>query len=389
MTKEIILQIVKLSNRSGAHLLKFLRTNHSDLLKEIIERTSFLDKGYSKTKYKVPFQARLYCIEHDITETPRCQNLECNTGNMPLWNYATRNFKKFCGTECRNKWLSKVSSEDIYREEIEESCLKKYNARNFCQSDEFKRKSEATCMRLHGVKHISSSKEWRDGVKETCRRKYHADSPLESEEVQDKARKTCLENNGVENPFNSREFQEKARETMRRNHNGNIGYAAKDIMEKVLFTSNARFGVCHYTQSIEYHKNKKRKFHSEKYPELTFDSTWEVKVYEFCKDHNIQVEYSPSISYEYEYDGKTWTYHPDFLINGKVYEIKGDHFFKYNESSSKEDMFCPYRNPKWSDEQYAWVCGKFEAKHQCMIKNNVRIMRDADIKNLCVEMFIN
>ena len=89
------------------------------------------------------------------------------------------------------------------------------------------------------------------------------------------------------------------------------------------------------------------------------------------------------------YDERTWTYHPDFLINGKVYEIKGDHFFKYNESSGQEKMFCPYRNPKWSDEQYAWVCGKFEAKHQCMIKNNVRIMRDADIKNLCVEMFVN
>ena len=388
MTKEIILQIVKLSNRSGAHLLKFLRTNHSDLLKEIIERTSFLDKGYSKTKYKVPFQARLYCIEHDITETPRCQNLECNTGNMPLWNYATRNFKKFCGTECRNKWLSKVSSEDIYREEIEESCLKKYNARNFCQSDEFKRKSEATCMRLHGVKHISSSKEWREGVKETCRRKYNADSPFESEEIQRKITQSCLDRHGVPNPLLSKKFQDKARETIIRNH-GNIGYAAKDIMEKVLSTSNARYGVCHYTQSIEYHKNKKHKLHSEKYPELTFDSTWEVKVYEFCKDHNIPVEYSPEISYPYEYDGQVWTYHPDFLINGRIYEVKGDHFFKYNESSGKEDMFCPYRNPKWSDEQYAWVCGKFEAKHQCMIKNNVRIMRDADIKNLCVEMFIN
>ena len=27
---------------------------------------------------------------------------------------------------------------------------------------------------------------------------------------------------------------------------------------------------------------------------------------------------------QYEYDGKVHTYHPDFLINGKVYEVKGD-----------------------------------------------------------------
>ena len=125
---------------------------------------------------------------------------------MPLWNYATGTFKKFCGNECKNKWLSKVSSKDIYRKEIEESCLKKYNARNFYQSDEFKRKSEATCMRLHGVKHISLSKEWRENVKKTCRRKYNADSPFESQEIQEKIVQSCLDRHGVPNPLLSKKF---------------------------------------------------------------------------------------------------------------------------------------------------------------------------------------
>lgn len=104
------------------------------------------------------------------------------------------------------------------------------------------------------------------------------------------------------------------------------------------------YNVEYYSQTYEYHKNKKHKFYSDKYPEFTFDSTWEVKVYEFCKDNNIPVEYSPAISYEYEYDGKIWTYHPDFLINGKVYEVKGDQFFRINESTGKEEMFSPYRS---------------------------------------------
>lgn len=118
-----------------------------------------------------------------------------------------------------------------------------------------------------------------------------------------------------------------------------------------------------------------------------FDSTWEVKVYEFCMDNGIPVEYSPSISYNYEYGGKTWTYHPDFKINGRIYEVKGDNFFRINDSTGQEEMFNPYRNPDWSDERYEWECGKYEAKHQCMLKNNVTILRELDVSHLMKDKF--
>ena len=111
-------------------------------------------------------------------------------------------------------------------------------------------------------------------------------------------------------------------------------------------------------------------------------------MYEFCKDNNISVEYSPKISYEYDYDGRTWTYHPDFIINGKVYEVKGDYFFRINESTGQEVMFCPYREPEWTDEYYVWKCGQYEAKHQCMLRNNVPILREDDIDNLSLRTFI-
>ncbi len=120
---------------------------------------------------------------------------------------------------------------------------------------------------------------------------------------------------------------------------------------------------------------------------MAFDSTWEVKVYEFCMDNGLQVEYSPSISYKYDYIGKLHTYHPDFLINGKVYEIKGDNFFRVNENTGQEEMFCPYRYSDWSDEYYVWMCGLYEAKHQCMIENGVTILREKHIINLSKELF--
>ena len=164
-------------------------------------------------------------------------------------------------------------------------------------------------------------------------------------------------------------------------------YQLEEVKIKIKAIMLAKCGYEYYTQSPEYHKNKKHKFHSEKYPELTFDSTWEVKVYEFCRDNNIPIEYSPRISYSYEYDSRIWTYHPDFLINGKVYEVKGDNFFKIDESTSKEIMINPYRNPEWTDERYGWECGKYETKHQCMLRSNVTILREKDINHLQIELF--
>ena len=42
------------------------------------------------------------------------------------------------------------------------------------------------------------------------------------------------------------------------------------------------------------------------------------------------------------------------MINGKLYEVKGDHFFKDKDPS--KEMICPYRKKDWTDERYAWEC---------------------------------
>ena len=64
-------------------------------------------------------------------------------------------------------------------------------------------------------------------------------------------------------------------------------------------------------------------------------------------------EYQPNVMLEYEFDGKLHMFHPDFLVNGRLYEVKGDQFFRMNESTGQEEMFNPYRNPEWTDERYA------------------------------------
>lgn len=158
-------------------------------------------------------------------------------------------------------------------------------------------------------------------------------------------------------------------------------FKTKHIREK----SKERFGCEWYTQSMEYHKTRKHKFTSPKYPGVTFDSTWEIKVYDFLTEHNIPFEYQIE-PIPYEYDNGIHYYHPDFRVNGRIYEVKGDNFFRINEETGKEEMYLTWQGDL-SDEEYEWRCKLLNAKHQCMIANDVVILRVRDIKNMSLSTF--
>ena len=97
---------------------------------------------------------------------------------------------------------------------------------------------------------------------------------------------------------------------------------------------------------------------------MNFDSSFELAIYIWCKDHKIEFEYQPNVIFTYEHDGIVRTYEPDFVIEGKVIEVKGDHFFKEDGTM---------QNP-WDHSLDAL----YEAKHQCMLKNNVEIWKMPD-----------
>ena len=139
-------------------------------------------------------------------------------------------------------------------------------------------------------------------------------------------------------------------------------------------------------QTSEFHQKYHKKYTNPKYPDMTFGSSWEFKVYDFLKEHWIEFEYQPSISFEYEYDGKIHTYHPDFMVGDKIFEVKGDQFFRINESTGQEEMYLPWKGDL-TDEEYTYKCSLYEAKHRCMIKNNIIILRETAINNLSIDDF--
>ena len=129
-------------------------------------------------------------------------------------------------------------------------------------------------------------------------------------------------------------------------------------------TNLIRYGTESYAQTSEFLKFHKKRV---EYDGLTFDSSWEVIVYKYCKKYNKKFEYQPNIQLEYEYDNKKHYYQSDFLIDGQLYEVKGDQFFEGDK------MINPYN--RGQDEL-------IESKYQCIIKNNVIILRGDDIKRI-------
>jgi len=109
--------------------------------------------------------------------------------------------------------------------------------------------------------------------------------------------------------------------------------------------------------------NSKKKY---SFQEISFDSAPEIAFYIWLSDNNIHFEYQPNITFEYEFEGKKHFYMPDFLVEDQLIELKGSQFLKEDGTWKN-----PFDNSQ--DDFY-------EAKHQCLIENNVKILYPNDYK---------
>ena len=98
-----------------------------------------------------------------------------------------------------------------------------------------------------------------------------------------------------------------------------------------------------------------------KYDGKSFDSYPELCLYIWLTDYQFIFDFQPNISFKYEVDGIVHYYCPDFKVGDLYFEIKGDQFFKEDGT-----MQNPYDHSQ--DKLY-------EAKHQCMLKNDIIILR--------------
>lgn len=123
-----------------------------------------------------------------------------------------------------------------------------------------------------------------------------------------------------------------------------------------------KYGVRRYAQTEEFHWKSQHKYI---YDNEAFDSFPELALYIYCIDHGYTIKRAPT-RLHYIYAGVEHYYIPDFEINGRLVEVKGDQFFKKDGT-----MQCPF------DHSYD---NQAEAKHQCMLNNDVLIIRSSEYK---------
>ena len=258
----------------------------------------------------------------------------------------------------------------------ENTFLERYGKRFIGQIDEFKLKSKKVKLEKYGDQNYNN----RDKAIKTYMDKTGYLYPMNNPEVKEKAKKTNIEKYGVNVPAKNNLILNKMKNT----YKSRTGYYNPMLNPTVveLFKENNlnKYGCEHYFNSKEYKKQMIERFGIEhaikyryKYNGTNFDSAWELALWIYAKDHNEEIIREP-VSFDYIYDGKIRKYYPDFKYEGKLIEIKGNHYFLDRDPSKR--MIYPYsrmhsNSPIFTKEEKQYMDDLYEAKHQCGLKNGV------------------
>lgn len=294
-------------------------------------------------KHKHQMDSREYYLKYVDSDAGSCKIC----GKPTYFFGPSRGFRKYCSDACAGK------------------------------DPEIREKIEATNMKHCGSKCNLSNKENREKQYATCEKKYGNRFPQKTDIVKDKIKKTNQAKRGVDWFVQSDEFKSKSRETIIRKSDGKythnsqipevrkrmiVGFKKKhdQWLENYQTTCKERYGVTNPMQIPEFRKKTQHRY---TFDGIKFDSKPEIAYFIWLRDTNREFTYQPDANFSYICKGKEHRYCPDFLVEGKYVEIKGKQFFEDGK------MINPYCRDE--DEEY-------EAKHQCMICNNVEIITNFD-----------
>ena len=225
------------------------------------------------------------------------------------------------------------------RAKCKKTMLQRYGVENAFQLELVQLKIIQTNLKKHGVAHYSQSDECKKKVAKTCLQKYGASCYLASDEGRNRVEAQNLAKHGVK-----------------------CNWQRADVKNKIKQTNIQRYGTASAMQNSDIRRKAQQRW---QYDGIHFDSLPELALHVWLVDNKIDFIFQPDVSFQYEHDRKVHFYQPDFLIEGKLYEIKGLQFFKDKDPS--KEMVNPYDHSQDS---------LYEAKHQCMLKNDVKIIVD-------------
>lgn len=168
----------------------------------------------------------------------------------------------------------------------------------------------------------------------------------------------------IVNPFQATEVKRQIKDVMIDRYGVDNPTKNPDICRRAIqagrATSIERYGTPYPAQNHEVMSKARRKY---TYDNVQFDSFPELSYYIWLTDHGISFEYQPNVVFTYVYDNKVRTYHPDFKLvdTNEIIDIKCSSSFVDGK------LICLFDRS---------LDGVYEAKHQCMLENNVHIMLD-------------
>lgn len=311
------------------------------------ELTTFIDNNLKQLNNQVfsyNYITKCYWIINNLIDFPTCP--VCKKQD----NYKNKNiidikcgYAKSCCRTCskhnpeRNNKISKTHNNNFATDpeywnnrynKAKQTCLIKYNVENPSQSELIKNKKAETVFKHYGVNHNFKSKEIRNNIKNTWLKNYGVEHISQSNQYKESFKNTCLIKYGVEHPM----------------HNANI---RQSCHAKYLFNN------------------------------ISFDSSWEIALYIYLTNNNIEFEYQPRFpELYYEFNNIEHRYFPDFKINNNLYEIKGDQLIDKNGNWIPP----PYFKHIATNDEYLLECQRILEKQKCAIQNNVKILTFKDCK---------
>lgn len=216
-----------------------------------------------------------------------------------------------------------VSSNAEHKEEtmqkIRNTMIARYGASTPMQVPELRKKIEGTMVERYGVVNPS----FNDDIKRKISEKN------KSEEVKAKYKSTSLAHFGTEYPAQNLDspngwnnIKDKFEATMVERYGATTPFTVSECKEKAKQTNLDRFGYEYVSQSPEIHR---RQWNARKHIKASdgtkLDSSYEVLVYDFWDNLDLEVERNVPI--EFEYNGSIHTTFIDFRVDGILFEVKG------------------------------------------------------------------
>lgn len=267
----------------------------------------------------------------------------------------------FLCKRCKISNTKKSFSEDVKKEILkkrEQTCISKYGVSNVFKSDEIKDKIKDSLQNIYGVQNAQelqtkpnyvkkadrikkASKDITFGENKTALQdlkvsKWDKRTDLERSEILKKRKNTNRERYGTDFAQQSDVVKEHYKQNSLQKWGVSNPSRSPIVRAKAEQTCRERYGTNHPSNGCYLYKNQ------------TFDSSWELALWIYAEDHNISIEREPIIL-QYDFNGETHTYYPDFKFGDRLLEIKGPQFF---DSTGK--MINPF-NPDGND--------LMEAKH--------------------------